>query len=57
MLVASTPVVDFNCATPAASALRERGHRGLAGQLVAVRRRAVLMVAKGERPQPRRAFG
>ena len=30
-------------------ALRERRHRGLARPLVAVRRRAVLMVAEGER--------
>src|SRR5262245_51834903 len=35
-------------------ALSERRHRGLARRLVAVRRRAVLMVAKGERPHPRR---
>jgi hypothetical protein len=35
----------------------QRGHRGLARRRVAVRRRAILMVAKGERPQPRRAFG
>src|SRR5262245_55531257 len=34
------------------STLRERRHRGLARRLVAVRWRAVLMVAKGERPQP-----
>jgi hypothetical protein len=33
----------------------ERRHRGLARRRVAVRRRAVLMATKGERPQPRRA--
>src|SRR6516165_12039596 len=37
-------------------ALRERRHRGLARRLVAVRRPAVLVLAKGERPQPRRAL-
>src|SRR5262249_18471 len=36
-------------------ALRECRHRGLARRLVAVRRPAVLMLAKGERPQPRLA--
>jgi len=34
----------------------ERCHRGLARRLVAVRRRAVLMMPKGERTQPRRAL-
>src|SRR5262249_47246081 len=33
-------------------ALRECCHRGLARRLVAVRRPAVLVLAKGERPQP-----
>src|SRR5262245_61583970 len=37
-------------------ALRERHHRGLARRLVAVRWRAVLALAKGQRPHPRRAF-
>src|SRR5262245_29382189 len=37
-------------------ALRERRHRGLARHLVAVRRRAILMMSKGERPHPRRAL-
>src|SRR4029077_12137016 len=37
-------------------ALGERRHRGLARRLVAVRRHAVLMVAKGQRPHPRRAL-
>ena len=35
------------------AALGERRHRGLARRRVAVRRRAVLMLAKGERPRPR----
>src|SRR5262245_4151413 len=34
-------------------AFRECRHRGLARRLITVGRRAVLMVAKGERPQPR----
>ena len=33
---------------------RERRHRGLARRLVAVRQRAVLVVAKGQHPHPRR---
>jgi len=37
-------------------AFAERRHRGLARRLVAVRRRAVLMMPKGERTQPRRAL-
>jgi len=37
--------------------LGERSHRGLARLSVAVCRRAVLVVPKGERPQPRRTFG
>jgi hypothetical protein len=37
-------------------ALGERGHRDLARRLVAVRRRAVLMVPEGERPHPRRSL-
>src|SRR5262245_24802546 len=36
-------------------AFPERRHRGLARRLVPVRRRAVLVVAKGERPHPRHA--
>jgi len=40
-------------ATPAASSWRTP-HRGLARRRVAVCRRAVLMVPKGERPHPRR---
>jgi len=44
----NTSVVGFNCTTPAAS-FRERRHRGLARRCVAVHRRAVLMVAEGER--------
>src|SRR5262249_17876613 len=41
--------------TPAAS-LCERRHRGLARRRIAVRWRAVLMVAKGQRPHPRRTL-
>src|SRR5262249_58420043 len=37
-------------------ALSERRHGGLARRLVAVRRRAILMMFKGERPHPRRAL-
>src|SRR6266446_9407746 len=37
-------------------ALGERSHRCLARRLVAVRRRAILMMPKGERPQPRRSL-
>src|SRR5262249_48243585 len=37
-------------------ALRERRHRGLARRLVAVRRRAILVVTEGERPHPRRSY-
>src|SRR6516164_9954035 len=37
-------------------ALGERRHRGLARRLVAVRRRAVLMLAESERPHPRRPY-
>ena len=37
--------------------LRECRHRGLARRLVAVRRPSVLMVAKGQRPHPRRTYG
>src|SRR5262249_5303006 len=37
--------------------LSECRHRGLARRLVAVRARAVLMMSKGERPHPRRAYG
>jgi hypothetical protein len=33
--------------------LRERRHRGLASRRVAVRRRAILVLAVGERPHPR----
>ena len=40
--------VVFATATPSAS-FRERRHRGLARRCVAVHRRAVLMVAEGER--------
>src|SRR6516165_790205 len=36
-------------------ALRECCHRGLARRLVSVRWRAILMIAKGERPHPRHA--
>jgi hypothetical protein len=36
--------------------LRERRHRGLARRLVAVRRRAVLVVPKIQRPHPRRTY-
>jgi hypothetical protein len=49
MLVASTAI-------PTASSSRTRRHRGLARPLVAVRRRAVLMVTKGQRPHPGRAY-
>jgi len=35
--------------------LGERRHRGLARLLVVVRRRAILMMPKGERPHPRHA--
>src|SRR5262249_17333228 len=41
--------------TPCRQVLAKRRHRGLARRLVVVRRRAVLMMAKGERPQPRRS--
>jgi hypothetical protein len=34
--------------------IRERRHRGVARGLVAVRRRAVLVISEGERPHPRR---
>ena len=37
-------------------ALRERRHSCLARRLVAVCRRAILMMSKGERPHPRRAY-
>ena len=37
-------------------ALGERRHRGLTRRLVAVCRRAILMIAKGQRPHPRRAL-
>src|SRR5215831_14750931 len=37
-------------------ALGERGHRGLARRLAAVRRRAVFVLAEGKRPEPRRAY-
>src|SRR5215831_13113060 len=37
-------------------ALRELRHRGLACRLVAVRRCAIPMMSKGERPHPRRAL-
>ena len=37
--------------------LSGRRHRGLERRRVAVRRRTLFMVANGERPQPRRAFG
>src|SRR5262245_59052892 len=37
--------------------LSERCHRGLARRVVAVRRRAVLVMAESERPHPRRANG
>src|SRR5215831_7522036 len=36
-------------------ALRERRHRGLARRLIAVRRGAIFMMPKVERPQPRRS--
>ena len=36
-------------------ALRERRHRGLARRLVAARRGAILVVAEGVRPHPRRS--
>src|SRR6516225_9404860 len=36
--------------------LGERRHRSLARRLVAVRRRAILMMSKGQRPHPRRAL-
>ena len=49
MLVAFTSVVGLNCTTPTAS-FCERGHRGLARRLVAVRRRAVVIVAEHWRP-------
>src|SRR6516225_3167518 len=39
-----------------APALGERRHRGLTRRLVAVCRRAILMIAKGQRPHPRRAL-
>src|SRR5262249_52529130 len=38
-------------------ALGERRHGGLARRLVAVRRRAILMMSKGERPHPRHPTG
>src|SRR5215469_14304917 len=37
-------------------AFRERRHRGLPRRLVPVRRRAILMIAKGQRPHPRRTL-
>src|SRR5260370_19594156 len=37
-------------------AIGERGYRDLARRLVAVGRRAVLMVPEGERPHPRRSL-
>jgi hypothetical protein len=37
--------------------LRERRHRGLARRLIAVRRRAVLVMSEGQSPHPRRADG
>jgi hypothetical protein len=33
----------------------ERGHRGFAARLIAVRRPAIFVVAKGQRPHPRRS--
>jgi len=37
-------------------ALRERGHRSLARCGIAMRRRAILMIPEGQRPQPRRIY-
>src|SRR5262249_14261890 len=39
-----------------AASVGERGHGGLARRLVAVRRLAVVVVAKGQCPHPRRAY-
>ena len=36
--------------------LRECRHRGLARRLVALRRRAVLVMSEGQRPHPRRSY-
>jgi hypothetical protein len=38
------------------SSSSESSHRGLTRRLVAVRRRAILVLAKGERPQPRLGY-
>ena len=53
MLVASTSVFASTALLPP-PALGERRHRGVAPRLVAVRWRTVLVVAKGQRPHPRR---
>ena len=50
MLVAPTSVVGFNYNLPP-PALRERRHRGLARQLVAMRWRAVFGLPEGEGPR------
>jgi hypothetical protein len=51
-LIASASVVGFNYNLPP-PALREHRHHGLARRLLAVGRRAILMIAIGELPQPR----
>jgi len=52
MLAASTSIVGFNYSRRQFFA----SHRGLARRLVAVGRRGVLVVAKGQRPHPRRGI-
>src|SRR5215469_11168559 len=53
MLVASTSVLA-STALLLPLALRERRHRGLACCGIAVRRRAIFVILKGQRPHPRR---
>jgi hypothetical protein len=52
---ADFPILELT----SAATLRERGHRGhrgLARRRVAVRRRSIFMLAKGQRPHPRRTY-
>src|SRR6516225_638220 len=50
-----SPLSSASTALLPPPALRERRHRGLARRLVSVRWRAILMIAKGQRPHPRHA--
>jgi hypothetical protein len=43
--------------TPAASFLANAANSGLTGGVVAVRRRAIFVVAEGQCPHPRRSYG